>query len=1010
MILVDTLRADRLGCYGHTRATTPHIDALAAESVRFEYAVSQAPWTTPSVASLLSSRFPSELGVRDVTSPVTARFSWLPEEVQRAGYTTGAVVSHSFVSAKWGFARGFDVFDETNVKGQRAVTAVGVTDAAIAFVDSQPERPFLLLAHYFDPHFALIEHEDFGFQDAAPYAGRIRSPVPFMLFGNRRLKLPDPDVQEMLRIYDSEIAFTDREIGRLLEHLRARGVYEQAIIVLTADHGEEFLEHGRVGHTRTLYDELIRVPLLLKVPGVAARVETAPVALVDVFPTLLSAIGLEARDDLEGVDLLAPAAEPRAIFSETSRQAELRAVVRGRHKLVRDLRAGQDRLYDRSEDPSEQRDLRAAQPEVAAELAGLLEAWQGEHGPGEAPAPLELDEAERERLRALGYGESAEGRSPALVAAPPEVFEDPPPVPGVQAFDVVATDVDLDGDADVLINWHHVGPLDLLENVEGHFRQPEGQPGAGLFQNLHAPREVMLRRIRAEGTAGLHLWHDVSRSGRWRLLWLDPDGSLGGLSLDLETSIAFVGVQGLSEVEYAASDERTASIRLGPAVRERAFAIQTRPIGVRLELRRRSLTPGSPIPPLFVGPALEPVPGTDFQIWKPDPHGMAWLDLEGSAHPELLVVRGALAGKLLPPLVPKRGRYFLYAGEGAHYRAASNALPADYGRDRRIEAVDVDNDGALELWIGVRGGPNRLLAGNAATGFRDRAGELGLDRAGGAVGAWADHDGDGWQDLHLVEGGSLDVLRNVGGRRFERISGASLGLLLPPARPARRLFDPAQLRFADLDRDGDLDLWLLAHGGQLLHRVFRRGPEGFTDATPELGLDELSGGRVVLVLDLDRDGFPDGLRLGKASAIWQNRSGARFDALPLPPGSAPMRLHAAAALDADGDGALDVLAVGQERRLLLNRTQTTNRSLEVQLPPGRGVRIGALVTAVYSDGTRQVQRYGSEHSSAYSQALQPLRFGVPADLEVESVSVRWPGEQEVRRHPVHGRDRLVLER
>jgi arylsulfatase A-like enzyme len=317
------------------------------------------------------------------------------------------VVSHSFVAERWGFDRGFDAFDSSPIAGQRAVTSDAVTDAAIAFVDAHADEPFFLFAHYFDPHFALIDHPEFGFRDPGPpYVGRVRSPVPFLVFGRADAGVTPREAREMLRIYDSEVAYTDRQVGRLLDHLRGRGLYDPAVIVLAADHGEEYLDHGRIGHTKTLFDELLRVPLILKVPGVPPRVEPGPVALVDVFPTLLDALGLPAPAGLVGRSLLETPDPERPIYAETSRQARLRSVVVGREKLVRDLASGRDRLFDLQDDPAERRDLAAARPGHAAALGRLLGAWQARHGRARpALPPVRVDPAERERLRALGYGE-----------------------------------------------------------------------------------------------------------------------------------------------------------------------------------------------------------------------------------------------------------------------------------------------------------------------------------------------------------------------------------------------------------------------------------------------------------------------------------------------------------------------------------------------------------------------------------------------------------------------------
>lgn len=600
---------------------------------------------------------------------------------------------------------------------------------------------------------------------------------------------------------------------------------------------------------------------------------------------------------------------------------------------------------------------------------------------------------------------------PHLVAAPPTVFADPLPVHGVQAFDVLATDYDLDGDTDVLVSWHHRGPLELLENRGGTFHHPEGPPSAGLDANLSATPEEMDARITKAGRAGLYLWRDADGAGPWRLRWYDPSGLHRGLDLEIETSLGIIAADGLEESEQSRPDARTLRVRLAPGVGDRSFALHTRRVAVQLVLRRRPAAVGAQPPPLFLGPSLEPAPPGDFSVWKPDPHGLAWLDLEGTLHPDLFVVRGALGGELVAPLPGKRSRYYVYTpGAAAPYQLVTRGIPTDHRRDRHVEAVDVDGDGRLELWIGARGpSRNRLLARDPASGaFRDRAPELGLDTEGAPVGAFADYDGDGWDDLYLLGKGTLDVLRNVHGRRFERIPGASLGLVLPQAEKGDRLFDGAQLRLVDVDRDGDLDLWLLGYGKKREQRLFLREGKRFRPAEG-LGLAGAGGGRVSLVLDVDGDGLPDLVRLGRGPAIFHNRGAAGFERIPLDRDVVPRGLSCATALDADGDGRLDVLAVGRVRRLLWNRTERAVRPLVVRLPQRNAV--GALVTAVYADGGRQAQRYGSESSTPFSQSLQPLRFGHPPGVAITAIRVRWPGTTTEQEHTVAaGQTDLVLER
>jgi arylsulfatase A-like enzyme len=217
--------------------------------------------------------------------------------------------------------------------------------------------------------------------------------------------LNERDIAELLRIYDSEIAFVDHWLGRVLDRLRAQQRFENAIVVVTGDHGEAFLEHCALGHTRFLYEELVNVPLLVKLPGMAPRVVERPVELVDVYPTILDALGMTHPPGLVGRNLLAEDEGPRPVFTETSRTNELRAVIEGNTKLILDLESERFELYELASDPGEQRDLADSEPERAAELVATLREWMARVAPESAGTERELSPEERERLRALGYAD-----------------------------------------------------------------------------------------------------------------------------------------------------------------------------------------------------------------------------------------------------------------------------------------------------------------------------------------------------------------------------------------------------------------------------------------------------------------------------------------------------------------------------------------------------------------------------------------------------------------------------
>ena len=409
LIVVDTLRKDHLSCYGYEGASTPALDRLAERSVRYERAISQAPWTTPSIGALFSSQYPTTLGIEDDRSVLSEDLTLLPEVLQAAGYRTGAVISHSFCSSQWNFDQGFEHFDETQILGTDGTSSHEISDRGMAFVEEGGE-PFFLWLHYFDPHWRYVPHA--GFErppPAEPYDGPVEPRMAMRQLRTMTDRLGPADIAELERQYDEEIAYTDHHIGRFLDRLDELGLYEEAVIVFVADHGEEFKDHGQLGHAHTLHSEVIEVPLILHVPGRAPGVERAPVATVDVFPTILEAVGLRGSAGslgLAGRSLLSPeGSELRPIFSETTRRGNLRSVVLGRWKLVRDLAGSSEHLYDLDADPAERRDVAGEHPEERARLGDYLDRWlAGLAEAGSDRERIELTAEELERLEALGYG------------------------------------------------------------------------------------------------------------------------------------------------------------------------------------------------------------------------------------------------------------------------------------------------------------------------------------------------------------------------------------------------------------------------------------------------------------------------------------------------------------------------------------------------------------------------------------------------------------------------------
>lgn len=566
------------------------------------------------------------------------------------------------------------------------------------------------------------------------------------------------------------------------------------------------------------------------------------------------------------------------------------------------------------------------------------------------------------------------------------------------AFDVVAADMDLDGDPDLLLNWHHLEPLELFENLGGRF-VPVDPARSGLLENrdigdFYVRLADMEALLGPDDPPGLYIWHDLDRRGAWRFSWRSDRA----LDLELTTSLRFTSHTGLETDEVETAGQRVLRVRLPAQAGPRSFSVRAKRVATRLELRARE---GDDAAPLFVGAQRTPVPGGRLELWKTDPHGVAWVDAEGSPHPEIFITRGGLGGLLRPPAAPKQDRYYVATGrdEVLYRRSAPGTVPPTHARGRRVAWVDLEGDGVPELSISNEATPNALLVRDPTGVLRDRAPELGLDLLGGAIQAWSDLDDDGLDDCFVLEGQHVDVLRNEG-ERFRRIPATSLGLVLAGPPAAARFLDRAALRFVDVDADGDLDLFVLTRGEEGRNHLLRRDAKAFVDVTAESGLADVGRTQSVVLFDADADGLEDAISFGAEALLWHNRGGARFDVVPLDAPLVPERILAAGSLDADGDGRGDVVALGSGAHLLRNVTSGSRVAMRVSIDGnGRG-SLGARVTAIYAGGRRLVRRHGSVHSTPYSQALGPLSFGALEGALPREIEVRWPGGRHVTRHPV----------
>ena len=387
ILTLDTTRADRLGAYGFAGADTPNIDRVAGEGVLFEQAESAAPLTLPAHSSLFTGRFPFQHGVRDNGAVLDPAELTLAQVFQARGFRTAAFAASYVLDARWGLARGFDVYDG-NFEPRRGDDlhlddvrrpADEVVDHALAWLETVSGSQFFGWLHFYDAH--------------TPY---------------------DPPEGRANRAtgYQGAIAFMDSQIGRVLAFLDARHLRERTLVVLVGDHGESLGEHGERTHGLFVYEAVTRVPLIISAPSprMVGRRVTDVVRSVDVMPTVLDLLGIRVPSSVAGTTLAARmtgATREAEIdtYSETMYPryhfgwSELRAVRAGAFKLIA---APRPELYDLDTDPGEEHNLYALRPAVAAALARRLRARESGDA-GRAPHNQAIDPDAAARLAALGY-------------------------------------------------------------------------------------------------------------------------------------------------------------------------------------------------------------------------------------------------------------------------------------------------------------------------------------------------------------------------------------------------------------------------------------------------------------------------------------------------------------------------------------------------------------------------------------------------------------------------------
>jgi arylsulfatase A-like enzyme len=401
-ISVDTLRADRLGAYGYTRRpTSPHLDAFAREGVRFAWAISQSPWTRPSHRSMLTGLYPgAKAGLRSPLVGVPLR---------AAGYRTIAMTGAGQMDSSFGFDLGFEIY--------RVFDWIHDPVAALDWIEARSGAPFFAFLHTYETHEPYSHRE----MAAGMPAGRIGAEFTKAYFNRIEKRLTGEEKAFVEALYDGDIANPDAKLGALFDALQERGLFDNTIVLVTSDHGEQFWDHGSWGHGQNLYDHQIHVPLVARFPeGLgfgAGRVVEEQVELIDLYPTVLDLAGAPFDWTVQGRSLRPLLAgepfEPRQAFAEHTnvRPTEQKGLRTARYKFIlvqprkgKVAKGEALELYDLRADPGERQNLAARYPDRAAELrAEVLRRVHGEDPDTDEEVPSAADAELRKQLEALGY-------------------------------------------------------------------------------------------------------------------------------------------------------------------------------------------------------------------------------------------------------------------------------------------------------------------------------------------------------------------------------------------------------------------------------------------------------------------------------------------------------------------------------------------------------------------------------------------------------------------------------
>jgi arylsulfatase A-like enzyme len=431
LVSIDSLRADHLGCYGYPRKTSPALDALAEEGILFRNMISATSWTLPAHMSLLTSMDISVHGVATDGFSLHTGIPTLPEVLQAGKYATACFCSSPYLNPAYGFSRGFDVFHNLDFEREgftdtvlplteetdrvhQDITSPRITELTLNWLEKHRHNPFFLFLHMWDVHYDYIPPPPYDSLFDPGYQGSING-KDYIHNDKISPEMKPRDLQHIIALYDGGIAYTDHYLGLIFQKLKELGLWDRTLVIVTADHGDEFFEHGDKGHRRTLYDEVIKVPLIIKLPRRRHGNQkiSSQVSTIDVAATILDVAGMEIPEEMQGQSLLPPIkgdrkSAPRYAFSELSMVLE--SLRTNRWKLLYNREAGVSTILDLKSDPAERHTRlitagpvwKEAQEAFLARKQTdkrLAERYRGKRR-GRA---MRMDENVKARLRALGY-------------------------------------------------------------------------------------------------------------------------------------------------------------------------------------------------------------------------------------------------------------------------------------------------------------------------------------------------------------------------------------------------------------------------------------------------------------------------------------------------------------------------------------------------------------------------------------------------------------------------------